>query len=121
MPEPSTPPQRSGSPVSQSVCESSLYRQDGVTHIYSFLISTHYTKYDYTLFGLNFAALVFVLFPKLPSVRAKCCDEQTACSLSQLHRLRIHFLPYGPNTDVAPTPNPSGPPSPMPGTPKARD
>ena len=34
-----------------------------------FLISTHYTKYDYILFALNFAALVFVLFPKLPVVR----------------------------------------------------
>jgi hypothetical protein len=33
-----------------------------------FLISTHYTRYDWRLFGLNFAALVFVLFPKLPSV-----------------------------------------------------
>ncbi|TXT15985.1 hypothetical protein VHUM_00488 [Vanrija humicola] len=35
-----------------------------------FLISTHYTRYDYTLFALNFAALVFVLFPKLPIVSA---------------------------------------------------
>jgi hypothetical protein len=36
----------------------------------SFLISTHYTKYDPVLFTLNFAALVFVLFPKLPIVSA---------------------------------------------------
>jgi hypothetical protein len=33
-----------------------------------FLISTHYTRYDWRLFALNFAALVCVLFPKLPSV-----------------------------------------------------
>lgn len=36
---------------------------------YRFLISTHYTRYDYVLFALNFAALIFVLFPKLPVVR----------------------------------------------------
>ncbi|WWC62832.1 uncharacterized protein I303_105430 [Kwoniella dejecticola CBS 10117] len=60
-----------------------------------FLISTHYTKYDYTLFGLNFAALVFVLFPKLPV----------------LHRLRFHFAV--PDTDSAPTPLASRPPSPF--------
>ncbi len=33
-----------------------------------FLISTHYTKYDPLLFGINFAACLFVLFPKLPIV-----------------------------------------------------
>lgn len=33
-----------------------------------FLISTHYTNYDYTLFAINFAALIVVLFPKLPIV-----------------------------------------------------
>ncbi|WVN89870.1 uncharacterized protein L203_105100 [Cryptococcus depauperatus CBS 7841] len=33
-----------------------------------FLISTHYTRYDYVLFALNFVALIFVLFPKLPIV-----------------------------------------------------
>ncbi|ORX37196.1 ORMDL family-domain-containing protein [Kockovaella imperatae] len=57
-----------------------------------FLISTHYTRYDYVLFALNFAATVFVLFPKLPV----------------LHRLRFHFL----SPDVAPTPRTSRPPSP---------
>ncbi|CAD6566804.1 MAG: hypothetical protein TREMPRED_002967 [Tremellales sp. Tagirdzhanova-0007] len=61
-----------------------------------FLISTHYTRYDYTLFALNFAALVFVLFPKLPV----------------LHRLRFQFLPAALNTDVVPTPVTSRPPSP---------
>ncbi|KAI9634737.1 response to unfolded-protein [Dioszegia hungarica] len=55
-----------------------------------FLISTHYTKYDPVLFTLNFAALVFVLFPKLPI----------------LHRLRFHFMPA-----VNATPGPSRPPS----------
>ncbi|WVQ84993.1 hypothetical protein IAT38_007157 [Cryptococcus sp. DSM 104549] len=58
-----------------------------------FLISTHYTRYDYTLFALNFAALVFVLFPKLPS----------------LHRLRFRFAV---SNDSIPTPLPSRPPSP---------
>ncbi|EIW67708.1 hypothetical protein TREMEDRAFT_45200 [Tremella mesenterica DSM 1558] len=53
-----------------------------------FLISTHYTRYDYILFALNFAALCFVLFPKLPI----------------LHRLRFHFLPASTNTDAPPTP-----------------
>jgi hypothetical protein len=33
-----------------------------------FLISTHYVKYNFLLFGINFAACVFVLFPKLPVV-----------------------------------------------------
>jgi hypothetical protein len=33
-----------------------------------FLISTHYVKYDPRLFFINFAACVFVLFPKLPAV-----------------------------------------------------
>lgn len=36
--------------------------------LYRFLISTHYVKYNYLLFGINFAACVFVLFPKLPVV-----------------------------------------------------
>ncbi|KAK6907797.1 hypothetical protein I203_101798 [Kwoniella mangroviensis CBS 8507] len=60
-----------------------------------FLISTHYTRYDYILFVLNFAALVFVLFPKLPI----------------LHRLRFHFAV--PDNDSAPTPLTSRPPSPF--------
>ncbi|WVR06551.1 hypothetical protein IAU60_003582 [Kwoniella sp. DSM 27419] len=59
-----------------------------------FLISTHYTRYDYTLFALNFAALIFVLFPKLPL----------------LHRLRFHFAV--PEADNTPTPFTSRPPSP---------
>ncbi|OWZ70351.1 hypothetical protein J008_06676 [Cryptococcus neoformans] len=58
-----------------------------------FLISTHYTRYDYVLFALNFAALIFVLFPKLPV----------------LHRLRFHFAV---NSDVPQTPVQSRPPSP---------
>lgn len=58
-----------------------------------FLISTHYTRYDYVLFALNFAALIFVLFPKLPV----------------LHRLRFHFAV---NNDVPQTPVQSRPPSP---------
>jgi hypothetical protein len=43
--------------------------------VLSFLISTHYTRYDYTLFALNFSALLFVLFPKLPIVSVE--DELT--------------------------------------------
>lgn len=42
--------------------------QQSLTTLRSFLISTHYTRYNYTLFALNFSALVFVLFPKLPIV-----------------------------------------------------
>ncbi|KAL1413106.1 sphingolipid homeostasis protein orm1 [Vanrija albida] len=63
-----------------------------------FLISTHYTRYDYTLFALNFAALVFVLFPKLPI----------------LHRLRFQFLDYASAGDGINTPGPSRPSSPGP-------
>lgn len=59
-----------------------------------FLISTHYTKYDLLLFGINFAACLFVLFPKLPI----------------LHRLRFQFLPSDPA--AGPTPTTSRPPSP---------
>lgn len=65
-----------------------------------FLISTHYVKYDPRLFFINFAACVFVLFPKLPA----------------LHRLRFHFTPLE-NKPVASngvTPNPSRPGSPHP-------
>lgn len=35
-----------------------------------FLISTHYSNYDYNLFAINFTALIVVLFPKLPIVSA---------------------------------------------------
>jgi len=63
------------------------------TPIALFLISTHYTRYDPWLFAVNFSALVFVLFPKLP----------------QLHRHRIRLMasedtvsgvatPLGPHT-----------------------
>jgi hypothetical protein len=34
-----------------------------------FLLSTHYTHYEPVNFGINFAALLFVLTPKLPQVR----------------------------------------------------
>nr|ODN92369.1 hypothetical protein L204_05468 [Cryptococcus depauperatus CBS 7855] len=59
-----------------------------------FLISTHYTRYDYVLFALNFVALIFVLFPKLPI----------------LHRLRFHFAV---SNDIPVTPVASRPPSPF--------
>jgi len=39
-----------------------------------FLISTHYVKYDPKLFFINFAACVFVLFPKLPAVSRRVAD-----------------------------------------------
>lgn len=64
--------------------------------IFLFLISTHYVKYNYLLFGINFAACVFVLFPKLPV----------------LHRLRFHFTPLEPDNSQAVTPSTSRPPSP---------
>lgn len=57
-----------------------------------FLVSTHYTKYNPLLFGLNFSALLFVLFPKLPV----------------LHRLRFRFFEPPPT----PSPHPSQPPTP---------
>jgi hypothetical protein len=60
-----------------------------------FLISTHYSNYDYNLFAINFTALIVVLFPKLPI----------------LHRQRIHFLqqdPVTPSTSRPPSPGPKG-------------
>lgn len=57
-----------------------------------FLVSTHYTRYNPLLFGLNFSALLFVLFPKLPI----------------LHRLRFRFFAPPPT----PSPYPSQPPTP---------
>ncbi|KAJ9110366.1 hypothetical protein QFC20_002963 [Naganishia adeliensis] len=64
--------------------------------IFLFLISTHYVKYNFLLFGINFAACVFVLFPKLPV----------------LHRLRFHFTPLEPDNSTVATPMTSRPPSP---------
>ena len=57
-----------------------------------FLVSTHYTRYNPWLFSLNFSALLFVLFPKLPI----------------LHRLRFKFFEPAPT----PSPYPSQPPTP---------
>jgi len=34
-----------------------------------FLLSTHYTHYDFTYFTINFLAVLGVVIPKLPSVR----------------------------------------------------
>ncbi|CAO1624252.1 unnamed protein product [Parajaminaea phylloscopi] len=42
-----------------------------------FLMSTHYTRYNLSLFALNFSATLIVLFPKLPI----------------LHRLRFRIFP----------------------------
>jgi len=42
-----------------------------------FLLSTHYTHYDPSLFTMNLTALIAVLIPKLP----------------QLHRQRVRFMP----------------------------
>lgn len=36
-----------------------------------FLLSTHYTHYDLAYFMINFLAVLGVVIPKLPSVRAK--------------------------------------------------
>jgi hypothetical protein len=57
-----------------------------------FLVSTHFTHYDLSLFAINVTALIFVLFPKLP----------------QLHRQRVRILPApdytsGMVTPVSPT------------------
>ncbi|KAK0529075.1 sphingolipid homeostasis protein orm1 [Tilletia horrida] len=60
-----------------------------------FLISTHYTKYNLWLFTLNFCALLFVLFPKLPI----------------LDRLRFKVLPA--HFSGPPTPNISRAPTPI--------
>lgn len=61
-----------------------------------FLVSTHYTRYNPWLFTLNFCALLFVLFPKLPI----------------LHRLRFKIMmPITPSASMPPTPTPSRPSS----------
>ena len=83
-----------------------------LTPLPRFLISTHYTRYDYTLFALNFAALVLVLFPKLPVVRVPAISLGAGLIILQLHRLRFQFLPSVTNTDVVPTPVPSRPATP---------
>ncbi|KZV94236.1 Orm1 type endoplasmic reticulum protein [Exidia glandulosa HHB12029] len=63
-----------------------------------FLLSTHFTRYDPILFGINFTALVVLgVLPKLP----------------QLHRQRIRLMP---EEDFSSAPTPIGPP-----TPKAYD
>jgi len=53
-----------------------------------FLLSTHFTNYNPWLFAVNFTALLFVLFPKLP----------------QLHRHRVRFLVDDPTPSGAATP-----------------
>jgi hypothetical protein len=47
-----------------------------ISHTPSFLISTHYSRYNPAVFALNFLALVIVLIPKLPMVRSleTCLD-----------------------------------------------
>ena len=55
-----------------------------------FLVSTHYTHYDLTMFMVNFLATLGVVIPKLPSVSlinsATLLKKLTG---SQSHRLRI--------------------------------
>jgi len=41
----------------------------GTIDRHGFLLSTHYTHYEPVNFGIKFAALMFVLTPKLPQVR----------------------------------------------------
>ena len=48
-----------------------------------FLISTHYVKYDPKLFFINFAACVFVLFPKLPAVSRPDSHRQRSRALTR--------------------------------------
>ena len=56
-----------------------------------FLLSTHYTHYDFTMFVVNLWALVMVIIPKLPIVRLLpfCSFPPTRLTHSQAHRLRI--------------------------------
>jgi len=61
-----------------------------------FLLSTHYTHYEPFNFGINVAALLFVLTPKLP----------------QLHGKRLRVLP--PPDDMSVTPNTPGAMTPKP-------
>ena len=56
-----------------------------------FLISTHYTRYDYILFALNFAATVFVLFPKLPIVS----DRALKAFKQMLVLIALSCIDYG--------------------------
>lgn len=70
----------------------------------SFLISTHYTHYNYILFALNFTGLVFALFPKLPVVSVgfhlgynvllaascTCSWLESNCGASRLRRAGVY-------------------------------
>ena len=40
-----------------------------------FLLSTHYTHYDFAYFTINFLAVLGVVIPKLPSVSYNSSDE----------------------------------------------
>lgn len=46
----------------------------------SFLLSTHYTHYDLTYFTINCLAVLAVVIPKLPSVRAPARPRPPICA-----------------------------------------
>ncbi len=59
-----------------------------------FLLSTHYTHYDFTYFTINFLALLGVVIPKLPSVSVlpRCplkCPKTVHLIIPQSHRMRV--------------------------------
>lgn len=49
-----------------------------------FLIATHYTKFSSPLFAVNFAALIWVLFPKLPLVSLIHRTIKIRCNIFRL-------------------------------------
>lgn len=51
-----------------------------------FLLSTHYTHYDFTYFTINFLAVLSVVIPKLPSVRILSFLSQSPNHLLTKHR-----------------------------------
>ena len=68
-----------------------------------FLLSTHYTHYNPWVFAVNFSALLFVLFPKLPIVRGLSPIQtgadsffrsymENACAFSRMMRLALLLL-----------------------------
>lgn len=76
--------------VLYAVC---LYRLVSTKASARFLLSTHYTDYNPSVFAINFTALMFSLFPKLPIVCANTPRAPMANCLLQLHGRRVRVLP----------------------------
>lgn len=94
-----TPAKKWLTSVPIGLCVRAWRRRWGIADDRRFLISTHYSNYDYTLFAINFTALMVVLFPKLPIVSAalgRCvagCTRDTVTAHACRHHVnRLLYL-----------------------------